>query len=88
MAEHSHPPAIRVSGLQDGCPRCAEHAAQPFSSLDDDNLRALVNRTRGWMRDEPGQMPRSENERAAMRVVETALQQARTLARLAGVSVG
>lgn len=28
--------------LQDGCPRCEEHASRPLQSLDADHLRELV----------------------------------------------
>jgi anti-sigma-K factor RskA len=70
MSEHNHPPAIPEHGLQDNCPRCAEHAAHPAQSLDDGNLRRLVERTQAWLRDEDFAYPRSETEAKAMRVVE------------------
>ena len=72
MTQHTQHPDTHRHGLMDGCPRCAEHAAHPFQSLDADNLRALVARTRAWMRDEA--MPRSDTERDAMRQVERFLQ--------------
>ena len=79
MAAHTHSPQIREQGLADDCPRCAEHAEQLFT-LDDDNLRALIERTRRWMRDED--FPRSETELIAMRRVEQHLWFMRTAARL------
>jgi hypothetical protein len=82
MASHTHRPAIREHGLQDDCERCAEHAQHPFESLDDDNLLALIARTSAWMRDEGDTLPRSDNEHAAMRLVEQAIMSARTMARL------
>jgi hypothetical protein len=78
MSAHSVHPDSHTHGLSDNCPRCAEHAEHPFDSLDDDNLRALVARTKAWMNDE--QFARSENEAKAMRIVETALNQQRRLA--------
>jgi hypothetical protein len=30
--------------LHDGCPRCQEHANEPFAGLDKDNLAALAKR--------------------------------------------
>ena len=52
----------------------------PPVTLDDDNLRALIERTRRWMRDED--FPRSETELAAMRRVEQHLRFMLTAARL------
>ena len=57
-----------------------ERLAEQLFSLDDDNLRALIERTRRWMRDED--FPRSETELAAMRRVEQHLRFMRTAARL------
>ena len=79
MATHNHPRAIQESGLQDGCPRCAEHALRPELTLDDSNLRDLIGRTQAWMtgrpgwRDESGSEPRSDAERQAMVVIESHL---------------
>ena len=70
MSVHNHPPAIREHGLQDDCPRCAEHAERPEMSLDDGNLRNLVERTQGWMSDGENCYPRSETEATAMRAIE------------------
>ena len=80
---HSPHPNTHDNGLADDCERCAEHAEHPFLSLDDDNLRALIERTQAWMRDE--EFSRSENELMAMRVVERALIHARIIERLASV---
>lgn len=83
MASHNHAPAIAEGGLQDDCPRCDEHAEHPFDSLDDSNLKNLVERTVAWMHDEA--MPRSRNEWVAMRKVEAAIRHARAMVRV-GVS--
>lgn len=71
MSSHINHPDTHTHGLADDCPRCAEHAKHPFMSLDDNNLRALILRTRAWMRDE--KFPRSITENKAMRNVETVL---------------
>lgn len=84
MSVHNRHPSIREHGLADGCERCDEHAANPFNTLDDENLRALVNLTLAWMGDQD--MPRSRAELKAMRVVEQAVRYARVLNRL-GVEV-
>lgn len=80
MAVHSQHPTTHEHGLADDCPRCAQHAAEPFIGLDDANLAALVERTVAWMRDE--EFPRSDVEAQAMSVVETAIVQARRLLRV------
>ena len=85
MSTHSPHPDSHDHGLADNCPRCAEHAEHPFESLDDDNLWALIERTKSWMRDE--EFPRSDNETTAMRIVETAIRQARVIERLSSVRV-
>jgi hypothetical protein len=72
MSAHNHPPAIREHGLQDDCPRCAEHAEHPELSLDTGNLRDLTERTQDWMGD--GILyPRSMTEAKAMRAIEAHL---------------
>ena len=68
---HNHHPAIQEHGLQDNCPRCNEIADDPFIGLDDDNLTALVARTRAWMKDQ--EYPRSDTENKAMRNMEGTL---------------
>jgi len=79
---HIQHPRIVEHGLVDGCPRCAEIAADPFVGLDPDNLRELVRRTRtrAWMRDTA--FPRSETEAVAMRVMEQTLVRMRHIERL------
>lgn len=87
MATHTHLPAIAEHGLQDGCERCAEHASHPFASLDNDNLRALVERTCRWLDDDDQEAaPRSQTELAAMRCVEEVLLGARRILRI-GMSI-
>jgi len=82
---HNHPPCIREDGLQDGCRRCTQHA-ENLLSLDDDNLHALIERTRLWMADK-GRYPLSDNELIAMRLVEKHLVFARVMERLDTVAV-
>ena len=84
-ASHNHPPCIREDGLQDGCDRCAEHA-HGLLELDDQNLGALIERTRLWMKDEGDCYPRSNTERDAMRLVEKHLVFARVIERLGEVA--
>lgn len=55
---------ITVSGLADGCDRCAEIAENPTFHLDKENLQILLKRTLGW--EHPANEPRSYNERLAM----------------------
>jgi len=85
IASHNHPPCIREDGLQDGCRRCTQHA-ENLLSLDDDNLHALIERTRLWMRDEGDCYPRSDIECDAMRLVEKHLVFARVMERLGEVA--
>jgi hypothetical protein len=80
MSVHTYHPSIREHGLQDDCPRCAEHAEHPAATLDDENLRALIVRTQAWMRDE--EFPRSETETVAMRKVEQTIRFAQAMERV------
>jgi hypothetical protein len=66
---------VHEAGLQDGCPRCAEHAEYPLRDLDDTMVRGLLERSFN-----PRNGPRSETERAAVRKVELALHQAGQIA--------
>jgi hypothetical protein len=77
MPSHSHHPPIREHGLADGCERCTEIASQPFVGLDRENIAALVDHTVAWMADRS--FPRSETEATAMRYVERAICDARSL---------
>jgi len=86
MSSHNHAPAIKERGLQDDCPRCAEHAEHPESSLDDGNLKALVERTQAWTQDLFGSEPRSRTEAMAMRAIEAHLVFVRN-AKRAGVTL-
>lgn len=73
---HTTHEEIREHGLADGCPRCEEHAQDPFRSLDDGNLNELL------IRAENDERPRSQNEGIAMNKVRDALQHEKRLARL------
>ena len=42
MTIHTVHPDSHTHGLADDCPRCAEHAEDPVSTLDGDNLRRIV----------------------------------------------
>lgn len=60
MTQHTFHPDSHREGLADGCPRCAEHAADPLAGLDREMVERLHERiVMGW----PG---RSDNERLAM----------------------
>lgn len=76
MASHGPHPDTHTHGLADDCPRCEEHAANPFYGLDEDNLRELIRRVREY---EPA---RSDNELLAMRNVRVALGVKRAIDRL------
>ena len=82
MSSHGPHPLILVHGLADGCERCLQIAADPFAGLDPDNLETLVRRTKRWMRDECDSFPRSDAERIAMGVMETALRRTFQLNRM------
>lgn len=60
MSAHTYHPDSYAYGLADDCPRCAEHAEQPFDTLDDENLLALA------IREERGYDARSDTEARAM----------------------
>lgn len=72
-AMHTHHPP----GLHDDCPRCAEQAEDPFGTLDNENLVALVNLALDRDRLSRG---RSETELVAAATVLTALERAGRLA--------
>jgi hypothetical protein len=74
VSTHSFHPDSHVFGLADECPRCAEHAAHPFESLDRNNLRELAYRVRAQME------PRSANEAQAMSAVRDAIRRGDLLA--------
>ena len=82
MSIHTMHPDSHEHGLADDCPRCAEHAEDPFATLDDRNLGLLVERTSLWMLDAPDSLPRSVVEQLAMRKVEHVLVRARRLRQL------
>jgi hypothetical protein len=42
MTIHTPHPDTHRFGLQDDCPRCAEHAVDPVLTLDDSNLARIV----------------------------------------------
>lgn len=67
---HTIHPSINEHGLADNCPRCAEHAEQPWFSLDNANLEALIRRTQAWRRDSSQSPPRSQTELTAMLKIE------------------
>lgn len=43
-SQHTIHEDIQTHGLADGCPRCEEHAYNPWRDLDDTVLRDLVER--------------------------------------------
>ena len=62
---HSWHPDTLVVGLQDSCPRCEQHAAHPWASLDREHKAQLRERIR---HDLP---PRTALEALAMRNLQT-----------------
>lgn len=53
MAMHSLHPDTHTHGLADDCERCAEHAEHPIQSLDEVNLRRIMQLAVGedrWVR--------------------------------------
>lgn len=81
MTAHAPHPDTHEHGLQDGCPRCAEHAERPWATLDGGNLAALVRRT---VDREPA---RSATEARAIGNVRDVLQAAGALTLAAPASV-
>jgi hypothetical protein len=80
VSTHTIHPPIGGNGLADGCPRCTEISSDPFAGLDEDNLRALYDRTVAWMDDVL--FPRGDNELAAMRIMEETLRRLSHLERI------
>lgn len=76
MTTHTAHEDVHTHGLADGCPRCAEHAYEPFVSLDETTLRNLVRRVYD------GESGRSDYEDMAMINVKQMLDQAAELAAL------
>ena len=60
MTFHTFHEDPQTHGLADGCPRCAEHTADPALSLDSENLTTLVTRLHY------GKQERSRNEQIAL----------------------
>lgn len=67
MSAHIIHESIETHGLADDCPRCREHA-DSILTLDNENLEALVRRTRQWR--QGAAAPRSTNELRAMRQID------------------
>lgn len=63
MTVHSYHPDVHEHGLQDGCPRCDEHANDPFLALDSVMIANLIERVN------ERHEPRSDNEQRAMLAV-------------------
>jgi hypothetical protein len=77
---HTSHPDVHEHGLQDGCPRCADHANHPMRDLDDEMLGSLVALAVNPDRFTVG---RSETELVAAAKVLTALEHAGHLAEVA-----
>lgn len=73
MTAHIGHPSIRENGLDDGCPRCSEHAERPFHGLDDGNMESLIDRIADQAE------PRSVNEAMAMSKFKDAMAMATVL---------
>ncbi|MBI3936386.1 MAG: hypothetical protein HY323_05370 [Betaproteobacteria bacterium] len=78
MSVHVFHPDTHTAGLQDGCERCREHADAPWLSLDEHNLRALIERLRD------GKPARSETEAIALVNIENTISRAGKLVRVVG----
>lgn len=80
MTSHTHRPMTHTHGLQDDCPRCAQHAEHPTASLDDENLRRVITLA---VRPEPFEGITSRNETTAVANVLDFLYAAGPLMRVA-----
>jgi hypothetical protein len=76
VSVHTPHPPIETAGLHDGCPRCDEHARDPFATLDESTLRHL------GLRIHQGRPARSDNEARAMAVLNRAMQHTSFVRRL------
>ena len=79
MSTHTIHPPIPEGGVVDDCSGCSRLANHPVQLLDNDNLAMYLNRTRGWMRDDPSSFPRSESERRIMDQLEPLILSVRLL---------
>ena len=70
---HTVHPDTHEFGLADRCPRCREHAEEPWAGLDFDLLINLMQRL------DAGDSPRSLNEGLAMDAIRTLLRRAAIL---------
>lgn len=64
--------------LADGCERCAEHATQPWHSMDPATFGLLLARALAWERG-AGTQPASATERAASENILDVLNAARAM---------
>ncbi len=76
VTSHAPHPDIHTDGLADRCPRCDQHAVDPFASLDQDVLRILAERLRD------GEPARSDNEGRAMDVLRRAMRDSQFVSHL------
>lgn len=76
MTTHTAHGRIATTGLADDCDRCTEHASHPFYSLDDNNLRRLVQMARS------DELPLTRNDRIALAQVRDVMAKAQRLARV------
>lgn len=74
-----HDPEQAHLVLKDGCPRCAEHAVEPWYTVDRDRLDVLIDKALAWEGDGEGPGPESENERRACQSILDALDAVRAL---------
>lgn len=64
--------------LTDGCPRCEEHAEQPWFSTDPDTFRRLVARALAWETGQ-GEQPANATERQAAQNILNRLNDVRAM---------
>ena len=67
MTVHAIHDDVHEVGLQDGCPRCEEHAESPFQSLDERMFADLLARVKTQ------EVPRSMAESRAMQIIAMAV---------------
>jgi hypothetical protein len=88
---HTYHPDSKLHGLADDCLRCAEHAENPFASMDEQSLTLLLHRTlANRFGSEDGKGPfgphlvaRSETEAVAMASIMNVLERAGRMAEVA-----
>lgn len=79
MSAHTLHPPILEGGVVDDCNDCKNKAEYPLMLLDSTNITMYVQRTIGWMRDDPSSFPRCATELKLMRNLEQIISDTRRL---------